>query len=185
MSGTGPEIETHRLRLRMFTIEDAEAFHQLWHDPEVMKYIDPSSNPTLEEARAAMSRHLARWREQGFGLWVVVLKEDAQVIGYCGFMRLEETPEVELLYGIAKAYWNTGLTTEASRACLRYIFENTKLDRIVAVARPQNAGSYRVMEKVGMKYEKNAHHYGNDMVYYSISRADYQPDDATYILREQ
>lgn len=169
----------------MFTPEDAEAFYQLWHDAEVMKYIDPSFSPTLDEARAAMSRQLMRWREQGFGQWAVVLKEGERVIGYCGFKCLENTPEVELLYGIARDYWNTGLTTEASRACLRYIFENTEMNRIVAVARPQNVGSYRVMEKVGMKYERNGHYYGDEVVYYSISRADYQPDGATYILREQ
>jgi ribosomal-protein-alanine N-acetyltransferase len=67
---------------------------------------------------------------------------------------------------------------------LKYGFEVVKLERIVAIAKPENLASRRVMEKVGMKYEKNAHFYGYDVVYYALSREAYQPPDTPYILRK-
>lgn len=167
MYDAGPEIETERLLLRMFTLEDAEPLHRIWNDPAVMKYID-SRRPSLEDTRAAMARQVERWREHGFGQWAVVLKDEGKVIGYAGFKYLDKTPEVELLYGIDKPYWNKGYTTEAGHACLRYVFEKTDLKRIVAVAEPENIGSWRVMEKLGMKREQIARYYNRDLVYYAI-----------------
>jgi RimJ/RimL family protein N-acetyltransferase len=179
MSDVGREIETERLALRMFTPEDAEPLHRIWNDPVVMKYIDDNFRPTLEESREFMPRLLERWREQGFGQWAVWLKEEGKLIGYAGFKYLDKTPEVELLYGIDKPYWNRGYTTEAARACLGYIFETTALDRIVAVARPENVGSWRVMEKLGMRREKIARYYNHDLVYYAILREEFEKRGAS------
>lgn len=173
MYEVGPEIETERLTLRMFAPEDAEAFHRIWNDPVVMKYID-GWRPTLEEARAGMTRLVQHWRDKGFGQWAVVLRAEGTLIGYVGFKYLEQTPEIELLYGIDAPYWNKGYTTEAARACLRYIFENTEHRRIVALAEPENVGSWRVMEKLGMKREKIARYYNQDLVYYAILREEFE-----------
>lgn len=171
MYNPGPEIETDRLLLRMFAPEDAETFHRIWNDPLVMKYID-GWRPSLEESRAGMTRLVQHWRDKGFGQWAVVLKEEGKIIGYVGFKHLEKTPEVELLYGIDSPYWNMGYTTEAAREALRFIFEKTELDRIVAVADPENIGSWRVMEKLGMRREKIARYYNQELVYYVIEKAE-------------
>jgi RimJ/RimL family protein N-acetyltransferase len=172
----GPEIETRRLRLRMFRPEDAETFHRIWNDPQVMKYIQ-GWNPSLEESRAAMERQTQRWREKGFGQWVVTLKDEEKIIGYVGFKNLDQTEEIELLYGIDKPYWNRGIITEAARACLQFVFEKTALDRIVAVAMPENVGSWRVMEKLGMKRHGVARYYNRDLVYYAILRTEHEKRD--------
>ena len=169
MYDPGPQIETERLILRMFSPDDAETFQRIWNDPLVMKYIE-GWRPSLEESRAVMTRLLERWREQGFGQWAIVHKEEGKPIGYAGFKYLDNTPEVELLYGVDAPYWNQGYTTEAASACLHYVFEHTALDRIVAVAEPENTGSWRVMEKLGMKREKIARYYNQDLVYYAIER---------------
>jgi RimJ/RimL family protein N-acetyltransferase len=182
MRDLGPEIETERLVLRMFAPADAETFHRIWNDPFVMKYIE-GWRPSLEDARAAMTRLVGRWREHGFGQWAVMHKEEGKLIGYAGFKHLEQTPEVELLYGIDSPYWARGYTTEAARACLRYIFDHAPLDRIVAVASPENAGSWRVMEKLGMRREKIARYYNHDLVYYAILRAEFDPGDHLYVER--
>jgi ribosomal-protein-alanine N-acetyltransferase len=71
-------------------------------------------------------------------------------------------------------YWGMGLGTEAASAALKYGFEVAKLERVVAVAKPENIASRRVMEKVGMNYEKDAYFYNNNVVYYSISQEAYQ-----------
>ena len=89
-----------------------------------------------------------------------------------GCVFLDNT-SVELGYTLDKPFWNMGLATEASREILKYGFEQVGLERIVAIAKPKNIASQRVMQLVGMKYEKNAHYYNTDVVYYALSRADY------------
>lgn len=162
-----PEIETVRLKLRHFTPEDFDDLFRLYTDPEVMRYLSPR---TREQTQASLCKHIQHWQEQNFGMWAVIDKQTSKMIGRCGLGFLENTPEVELGYVFDKSYWNMGLATEASKATLKYGFEEVKLERIVAIAKPENIASVRVIQKVGMKYEKNAHHYGVDVVYYAVSR---------------
>jgi ribosomal-protein-alanine N-acetyltransferase len=103
-------------------------------------------------------------------LWAVIYKQNGEFIGHCGLQYLEDTPEVELAYAIAKAYWRQGLTTEAAKASIKYGFETIGLDPIVAITEPSNFSSQRVMTNAGLKYEKDAHDYSLDVVYYAISR---------------
>lgn len=180
------EIETERLRLRSYEASDLDALHRVWSDPLVTKFIRPGWTPTREEVASYFQRVHERWAQGGWGQLAVVLKEENSLIGYCGFKYVEETPEIELLYGLERAYWGRGFTTEAAWACLRYVFENTELARIVALAWPENKGSWRVMEKIGMKYEKMAHHYNADLVYYAIEKEEFRPDaSAVYVVRRK
>src|SRR4030095_4892267 len=117
----------------------------------------------------------------------VVLKESGKLIGHCGLQFIHVTPEVEVTYGLAKSYWRMGLSSEAARACLRYGFEQLKLDRIYALADPGNTGSHRVMHRVGMRFDKTEDYkddlYEGDLIYYVIARAEYQPGGPAYNLR--
>lgn len=145
-------------------------------DAEVMTYISGGKPRTRESTRVGLLRTIEGWRDRGFGLWAVVEKDSGRVIGYCGLIFLENTTEIELAYGLAKSSWGKGFATEAARVSLRYGFEELKLDRIVAVVNPQNAPSQRVLEKLGMRYTKDAHHYDADLMYYEISKQDFQAD---------
>ena len=165
-----PEIETSRLRLRMFTPDDLEALSLITGDAEVMKYLGTSGPRTREKTKNTIDAILRHWDQHGFGIWALDHKADRRLIGWCGLQMLEKTPEVEVAYLLARAYWNQGLATEAARASIEYCFNELKLDRVVAIARPENVGSYRVMEKLGMKYERDAHYYNVDVVYYAIER---------------
>jgi RimJ/RimL family protein N-acetyltransferase len=164
-----PEIETDRLRLRSFVPEDLNDLYLVFGDSEVMRYISRGKARTLAETKKGLQRTIETWQSRGFGFWAVTLKASGKVIGYCGFMVLEGTSEIELAYGLAKSHWGSGLATEAARACLRCGFAEMKLERIVAVVNPLNVASQRVLEKLGMKHTKNAHHYGADLMYYEIS----------------
>jgi RimJ/RimL family protein N-acetyltransferase len=165
-----PEIETSRLRLRMFTHDDLDALSRITSDPEVMKYLGTSGPRTKEKTQNTIDAILRHWNREGFGIFAVEHKADGRLIGWCGLQTLEKTPEVEVAYLLAREYWNQGMATEAARAAIEYGFNQLKLDRIVAIARPENVGSYRVMEKVGMRYERDAHFYDVDVVYYAIER---------------
>ncbi|MBW4446309.1 MAG: GNAT family N-acetyltransferase [Spirirestis rafaelensis WJT71-NPBG6] len=168
-----PEIETVQLKFRHFTAEDFDDLFRLYTDPEVMKYLSPR---TKEQTQASLSKDIQHWQEHNFGMWAVIDKQSSKIIGRCGLGFLDNTSEVELGYVFDKSYWNMGLATEPSKATLKYGFEEVKLERIVAIAKPENIASVCVIEKVGMKYEKNAHHYGVDVIYYAVSRGEWQSD---------
>lgn len=167
-----PEIETARLRLRGFRPDDLDALCQIFGDPVVMKFISGGKPRTREATREGLLRSIEGWRKRGFGLWAVEEKATGLVVGYCGLIRLDDTPEIEVAYGLARSAWGRGFAVEAARAALEFGFGELKLERVVAVVNPGNVASQRVLEKLGMKYAKNAHHYGEDLMYYELAAAD-------------
>jgi ribosomal-protein-alanine N-acetyltransferase len=178
-----PEIETERLRLRMYTPEDADAQYRIVGDPEFQTHFPPHDQPTRDKVLVGIGRILEHWSLRGHGQWALELKGEGQMCGYCGLRFLPETQEIELLYGIERAYWGLGLVTEAARASLRYGFEEMKFERIMAVTAHANLGSRRVMEKAGLKYEKEAFYFKVDCVYYALDRDAYEPGTAAaYVL---
>ncbi|MDQ3819667.1 MAG: GNAT family N-acetyltransferase [Acidobacteriota bacterium] len=178
-----PEIETERLHLRAFTPGDLDDLCLVFGDADVMKYISGGKPRSREDTETGLLRTIEGFKKRGFGLWAVVAKNGENFIGYCGLTYLEDTSEVEVAYGLAKSQWGKGFATEAASASLRYGFEEMKLDRIVAVVDRQNISSRRVLEKLGMRYTKDVHHYDADLMYYEISKAGYQSDGAQYLLR--
>jgi RimJ/RimL family protein N-acetyltransferase len=174
-------IETERLVLRRFTPGDLDALVGLRADPLVMRYIGDQSREKVEQR---LGYYISHYEPHGFGMWAVIDKTTAALIGWCGLIFLDQTPEVEVGYGVAREHWGKGLMTEAARACLRYGFEQAALERIVAVAMPENSASRRIMEKLGMRYEKMVHHYGKDLAYYAIERAEFQPGNSFYLLHD-
>ncbi|MGB8510180.1 MAG: GNAT family N-acetyltransferase [Pyrinomonadaceae bacterium] len=179
-----PEIETARLRMRMYTPEDADEHLRIIGDAKFRAHFPPTFQPTRDKVLVGIGRILEHWNLRGHGQWALELKEEGRMFGYCGLRFLTETSEVELLYGIEGAYWGQGLTTEAARASLRHGFEEMKFERIMAVTAHRNVGSRRVMEKTGLRYEKEAFYFGIDCVYYALNREDYNSDDSPYVLRK-
>jgi RimJ/RimL family protein N-acetyltransferase len=128
-----PEIETSRLHLRQFSMDDLNDLFAIRSDPEVMRFIGEGQPHSLDQVRDALENVLSVWKQHGFGRWAVVHKANKKMIGWCGLAFLEKTDEIEIGYGIAKEYWGRGLTTEAAAASIKYGFEELKLNRIVAV----------------------------------------------------
>ncbi|WP_316787572.1 GNAT family N-acetyltransferase [Thermoleptolyngbya oregonensis] len=88
---------------------------------------------------------------------------------------LDSTPEIEVGYVLDCPFWGRGLATEAARASLQFGFDTLGLERIVAIARPENHASQRVMQKLGMTYEKDAFYYNCAVVYWAIAREHFSP----------
>ncbi len=178
------ELETERLVLRPLRDDDLEVYHaRIFGDPDVMRYLPPGQPIPRERTQAIITRYNEHWTRCGFGVWAVVKKEAGELIGHCGLQHLTEIPEVEVLYALAKPYWGQGFATEAARASVRFGFEQVQLERIIALAVPENIGSRRVMEHIGLKYEKDTHLFGLDLVYYAINRVGLELDGAVYHLR--
>lgn len=164
-------IETERLLIRPFTLDDAKGILPVWCDPVVMRWIPSGAITTVEAARAKIGRFMAHHAEYGFSLWPVRDKLTGRILGDCGLILMEwKGPEVELAYRFGQDSWGRGIATEAAAACLRYGFEVAGLEEIIAVTAPVHTGSRRVMEKSGLQFVGNVTSFGRELVKYAIHR---------------
>jgi [ribosomal protein S5]-alanine N-acetyltransferase len=164
---------SERLLYRPLEPPDAEAMHAIWGDPDVMRYLpgEPSGSP--EETAERVERHASRFEQTGYGLCAVVERESGRVVGVCGLFPVEFVgPDVEVAYHFAREVWNRGYASEAAGAWVATAFAELGLDRVVALAFPANRASTRVMEKIGMRFEREVDRYGQTLVQYAIERED-------------
>jgi RimJ/RimL family protein N-acetyltransferase len=166
------EIETARLYLRQFNTGDLDALYPIFNNPEVVKYMKAVLPVSREETERALLSIIEHWKRHGFGRWAVTDKKTRELIGYGGLRSLDGIPE--LVYLLDKPYWGRGLATELARDCLKWGFDDRHFARIVAITRPEHTASRRVMEKVGMTYEKEACYHEIDVVQYCISNQTFQ-----------
>ena len=148
---TGPETE--RLLHRAMTVEDAEAFFAFNGNPDVMRRTGEPPLPSLEAAREAIENY-PDFDEVGYGRWACVLKQTGAVIGFCGLKYLPDLDAVDVGYRFLPEYWGRGLATEACRASLDFGFRTIGLDEVIALVLPDNSASIRVLEKVGMQFDR-------------------------------
>jgi [ribosomal protein S5]-alanine N-acetyltransferase len=166
------ELQTKRLRLMQWCHADFASFRPIAKDPDVMRYISdgiPWSDEGIREFVGRQMRHAAATR---FCLWRIARKPDGKTIGFCGLqpLRLEDRREVEIGWWLAKNCWGRGIASEAARAVMRFAFAEANLGRVIAIARPENMASIRIMRKLGMRFEREAAHKGISVVVYSIER---------------
>jgi ribosomal-protein-alanine N-acetyltransferase len=167
-----PPEPTERLSYRPLAATDAEAVHVVWGDPEVMQYLPSNPSSSVSETAERIERHVSRFAESGYGLCAVVEREDRRVVGTCGVFPVEWVgPEVEVAYHFAREVWNRGYATEAAGAWVASAFDQLALDRVVALAYPANRASTRVMEKIGMQFDRDVDRYGERLVLYAIERS--------------
>lgn len=150
-------IETERLLLRTFTIEDAALIYELNSDPEVTRYTgDPIDS--IEKAKEVLEKTiLPQYALYNYGRWAVHLKSSMEFIGWCG---LKNRPErrgsddywIDLGYRFKKIFWSKGYATEAAFSSIKYGFQVLKLKRIIGAAMPGNQASIRVLENCGMTF---------------------------------
>lgn len=169
-------LTTPRLLFRQFTLADLDQlYREIYSHPKVAEALSPTGTISLQQTASLLSRRLQHWQTYGFGAWALVYRQNQQLIGHCGLHYLADTPEVELTYTLNPTYWRQGLATEAGQAVLRWGFETLALKQIVAVTGPNNIASQRVMQKLGMKYEKTIQYNGIEALYYAISRPEFNP----------
>ena len=170
-----PIVETERFTLKGFASGDIDRLAEILSDPLVMKHMPGDEPWPREGAERELKSILEHWGRHGYGRWAVLDREDGRMIGWCGLGFLPEIGETEVTYLLDKDYWNRGYATEAARISLSYGFEEAGLDRIIALAFPENAASRRIMEKIGMSYKEMIHIWKLDLVLYSITREVYRP----------
>ncbi len=184
MNKTGTQqIETHRLILRRYRIEDAEDMFNNWaSDPEVTKFLTWPPHQSVDVTRWLVNDWISHYDDGGFFQWAIELKETGSVIGSIGVVRLEEAiGEAEIGYCLGRAFWGQGIMPEALRAVADYLFDTAGIDRICAGHDVRNPNSGRVMEKAGLKKEGVRRGGGKnnqgicDTACYALLRSDREP----------
>jgi RimJ/RimL family protein N-acetyltransferase len=168
------ELITPRMWLRPLTKTDLEALARLYSDPKVMKYRLIAQPACRQQTQEMLNVYLKHWEAHGFGRWAIIHKRHQHLIGHTGLEYLDPLKEVEVNYLLARDYWGQGLASEAATVVLRYGFETLQLERLVALAKPGNLASRRVMEKIGMQYEQTLELYEVEWVLYAIHNSQWQ-----------
>jgi RimJ/RimL family protein N-acetyltransferase len=166
-------LETERLIMRPITQDDLPWLIEMRTPDAVNKYLGGPAMQNPDALTKRMPFYLECHEKNGFGFSVMTHKETGEQIGTSGLQPLEDTGDIEVGYNLSEKYWRQGLGYECAMAWLKYGFEIAGLDRIVAVAHPDNIGSWRIMERCGMTYQRNEDHYGIDCVLYAITRDEF------------
>jgi RimJ/RimL family protein N-acetyltransferase len=148
-------LETPRLILRRFTLDDAAFVHAMVNDPDWIEHIGDRGVRTLEDARAYIrDRTLAQYERLGFGMYVVTLRGSGQAVGSCGLIRRESLNDVDIGFAFLPEYRGQGYATEAAAAVLDYGVKSAGLKRIVAIVSAANHRSIRILERIGLRFER-------------------------------
>ena len=166
-------FETERLIIRKFTPADLPRLIEMRSDPEVNIYLGGTRMQDAEAITKRIQFYIGCYDKYGFGMCAMIWKPSGEMIGWSGLQPLDGTDEIEVGYGMIKEFWRRGIGFEAAKAWLDFGFNEKNLERIVAVAYPENKGSWRIMEKLGMRYEKTEAHYGADCKFYAISKDEF------------
>lgn len=145
-------LETERLYLREFTIDDAQLLIDLNSDIEVTKYTGDGPVKDVDEAKGILSNIILPQYKNKIGRWAVHLKSTNEFIGWCGIKFIQEQNEYDLGYRFFKKHWGSGYATESAKVVLDYGTKTLKLKNIIGRAAKENIASINVLKKMGMVY---------------------------------
>jgi RimJ/RimL family protein N-acetyltransferase len=163
------ELETERLRLRMWRRDDFETYARMCADPEVMRYLGGKTFNRLEAWRH-MAYIVGHWQLLGFGHWAVEEKSSGQLIGRIGLLHPEGWPGFEIGWTLVRECWGKGYATEAARRVLRHAFVDMGRDHVISLIHPDNRASIRVAERLGETVEGRTELLGNQVLVYGLGR---------------
>ena len=174
-------IETERLVLRRYRVDDAEDMFNNWtSDPEVTKFLSWPTHTSVDFTRSLLTKWVSFYDDGKTYNWGITLKGEDRIIGNIAVVeRDERTCSYEIGYCLGKKFWGRGIMPEALRAVIRYLFEGeSDLNRVYATHDLRNPKSGRVMQKAGMRFDgvlrgsKKNNQGLHDTAYYSVLRSD-------------
>jgi ribosomal-protein-alanine N-acetyltransferase len=167
-SATRTILETTRLRLRELTSSDLDFMAEMLADAEVMRYYP--KRLTRELSAEWIDRQIARYRTDGYGLWLAEERPGGQPVGQVGLVRqhINGVDECEIGYLMHRPYWRRGFATEGALACRDYAFTALHLPRVISLVRPENAASQGVARNLGMEVIGRAPHGGYEHLVFAV-----------------
>jgi len=164
-------LETERLRLRQWRMDDIDHLKRFLQDKDVMYAYEHVFSD--EEVQNWLNWNINSYKENGYGLWAIERRDTGEVIGECGLTNqtVEGQSCLEVGYHLVKRHWHKGYGIEAAKACKRYAFETLNKKEVVSIIRDTNIASMNVAIRNGMviiaRFTK--HDYGRDMPHYVFS----------------
>ncbi len=149
-------IETDRLILRRYVIEDADAMYKNWaSDSEVTKFLTWQPHSSVEVSRGIIENWLKEYSDEKYYQWAIVLKANGnEPIGDISVVQMnEDISMVHIGYCLGRAWWRRGIMSEALKAVMDFMFDTVEVNRVESRHDPMNPNSGKVMQKCGMKYE--------------------------------
>jgi ribosomal-protein-alanine N-acetyltransferase len=147
-------IETERLILRPFTLDDAEAMYAMGSHPDVIRYAGNVPLASVDAARELLANVVFKdYAERGYGRFAVELKSTGKVIGFSGVKFIADLKENELGYRLMPEYWGMGLASESAIASIAFAKDTLGLQRLIGLVHSDNHASANVLRKVGFTLE--------------------------------
>ncbi|WP_264447480.1 GNAT family N-acetyltransferase [Bacillus cereus] len=157
-------LETERLTLRWFDIQDAPFILELVNDPAWIQFIGDKRVKTLEDAKNyILNGPVDMYNKMGFGLYLVERKEDLTPLGMCGLIKRDSLEDVDIGFAFLEKFRSKGYGYESAAAVIEYAVHKLGMKRIVAITSIDNAASGNLLEKVGLRFEKIISDSGEDL----------------------
>ena len=148
-------LETNRLTLRYLCPDDAEFIVKLLNEPSFIEYIGDKGVRTVEEANEyLLNGPIDSYERFGYGLNRVELRETGEPIGMCGLVRRDSLDDADIGFAFMEQHWSKGYARESAEAVLQHARNTLGLDRIVAIVTPENRSSIKLLEKIGLTFER-------------------------------
>ena len=147
-------LETERLALRKLSSDDAEFILELLNEPSFIRHIGDKGVRTRKDAvQYIQNGPVASYERFGFGLYLVQLKGSGVPIGICGLLKRESLQDVDVGFAFLPRFWSKGYAVESAAAVMDHGRNVLGIGRIVAITAPENHGSIKVLEKIGLRFE--------------------------------
>lgn len=172
-----PKLETPRLSIRAFTLNDVEALFKMDQNPKVHKFLGNKPLKNITEAERVVNSILYQYKVHGIGRWAMQDKATLKFVGWCGFKKniipvANRNNFLDLGYRLDENFWGYGYATEASKTCLEYIFNKTSITKVAAMAMTNHTVSNKILgEKLGMKMI-DTFYYDNHLCYFYELKKD-------------
>jgi RimJ/RimL family protein N-acetyltransferase len=149
-------LETERLNLRTLSADDdAEFVLELLNEPSFLQNIGDKGVRTIDDSRRyILEGPVDSYKRLGFGLWLVELKDSKLAMGMCGLVKRDALTDVDIGYAFLPRFWSMGYAYESASAVMSYARNVLGLKRLLAVANQDNTGSIKVLEKLGLRFER-------------------------------
>jgi RimJ/RimL family protein N-acetyltransferase len=148
-------LRTARLRARHLHIEDAPFILQLVNEPSWLRFIGDKGVRTLDDARGYLRNGpLAMYEQYGYGLYLLELEADGTPIGMCGLLKRDTLPDADIGFALLPGFWGQGYAFEAAAAVLDLGRRAFDLRRVLAITSLDNDSSIRLLEKLGLQFER-------------------------------
>jgi RimJ/RimL family protein N-acetyltransferase len=146
-------LETKRLILREVSADDAEFMLDLLNQPSFIKYIGDRNVHTVDESKEFIeTRYVKSYRDNGFGLYAVELKDLGTVIGICGFVKRDTLPEPDIGFAFLPQFCGQGFAVEAAEGSMKYGEETLGFTKVLAITTQDNESSGKLLLKTGFKF---------------------------------